>query len=57
MIVAAILAALILGFLAGLLSFKVKARWCPQCGTTLDCQDCTARRRRTFAISASGDPN
>jgi NADH pyrophosphatase NudC (nudix superfamily) len=23
-----------LGFSAGLLSFKVKSRWCPQCGAT-----------------------
>jgi hypothetical protein len=25
-------AALLLGFLVGLLTFKVKARWCPTCG-------------------------
>lgn len=25
----------LLGFLAGLLSFKVKSRWCPSCGVTL----------------------
>jgi hypothetical protein len=24
--------ALLVGFLAGLISFKVKSRWCPQCG-------------------------
>jgi len=30
--------ALLLGFLAGLISFKVKSRWCPHCGamTTAD---------------------
>jgi hypothetical protein len=30
--------ALLVGFLAGLISFKVKSRWCPQCGamTTAD---------------------
>jgi hypothetical protein len=30
--------ALLVGFLAGLLSFKVKSRWCPHCGamTTAD---------------------
>jgi NADH pyrophosphatase NudC (nudix superfamily) len=27
-------AALMVGFLAGLLSFKVKCRWCPECGAT-----------------------
>jgi hypothetical protein len=30
----AVVAALILGFLAGLLTFRVKSRWCPQCGAT-----------------------
>jgi hypothetical protein len=24
--------ALLVGFLAGLISFKIKSRWCPQCG-------------------------
>jgi hypothetical protein len=27
-------AALLVGFMAGLLTFKVKSRWCPECGTT-----------------------
>ncbi|MEV7629391.1 hypothetical protein [Actinoplanes sp. NPDC089786] len=26
-------AALVLGFLAGVLAFKTKSRWCPRCGT------------------------
>ena len=26
-------AALFIGFLAGLLAFKVKTRWCPRCGS------------------------
>lgn len=30
--IAAVAAALLVGFLAGLLSFRVKNRWCPQCG-------------------------
>ena len=30
----AVLAALVLGYLSGLWSFKVKSRWCPRCGTT-----------------------
>jgi hypothetical protein len=29
----AVTAALVVGFLAGLLTFKVKARWCPRCGS------------------------
>lgn len=32
MLVGAVLAALMLGFLAGLWSFKIKNRWCPRCG-------------------------
>jgi hypothetical protein len=28
------ISAVLLGFLAGLLSFKVKDRWCPHCGAT-----------------------
>lgn len=34
MIVGAVVAALVLGFLAGLFTFRVKSRWCPECGTT-----------------------
>ena len=29
---ATVIAALLIGFLAGLLSFRVKSRWCPHCG-------------------------
>jgi hypothetical protein len=32
MIVGATLAGLMIGFLAGLLSFRLKSRWCPRCG-------------------------
>jgi hypothetical protein len=28
----AVLAAMLIGFLSGLLSFKVKSRWCTTCG-------------------------
>ena len=38
--VAAVIAALILGFLAGLLAFKVKSRWCPGRGEKLGCIRC-----------------
>jgi ABC-type branched-subunit amino acid transport system permease subunit len=34
MIVFAVVGAVIFGFLAGLLAFRVKSRWCPACGTT-----------------------
>ncbi|BCJ48984.1 hypothetical protein Asp14428_04590 [Actinoplanes sp. NBRC 14428] len=38
MVAIAATSALLLGFLAGLISFKVKSRWCPLCGamTTAD---------------------
>jgi hypothetical protein len=26
-----------LGFLAGLFSFRIKSRWCPNCGSTTAC--------------------
>ncbi|MDG4763331.1 hypothetical protein O7632_04290 [Solwaraspora sp. WMMD406] len=29
-----IVAALMLGYLAGLWSFMIKVRWCPRCGAT-----------------------
>ncbi len=32
MLIGSVLAALVMGYIAGLLSFKVKARWCPRCG-------------------------
>jgi hypothetical protein len=34
MLIGAVISALLAGYLAGLLSFKVKDRWCPQCGAT-----------------------
>lgn len=34
MLIGAVLAALVLGYIAGLWSLKVKARWCPRCGAT-----------------------
>jgi Flp pilus assembly pilin Flp len=32
MFIAAVVSALLVGYLGGLLSFKVKTRWCPRCG-------------------------
>jgi hypothetical protein len=34
MFIAAVVTALVLGFLAGLLAFRVKSRWCPTCGAS-----------------------
>jgi hypothetical protein len=34
MFIAAVVSALLVGYLAGLLSFKVKNRWCPHYGAT-----------------------
>jgi hypothetical protein len=38
---ATIILATLLGFLGGLLSFKVKSRWCPTCGAVKSCPTCT----------------
>jgi hypothetical protein len=35
-----IILTMLLGFLAGLLSFKVKSRWCPTCGAVKSCPTC-----------------
>jgi len=45
MLVAAVMAAVVLGYLGGLLSFKIKSRWCPECGaTTIDAIPRNAKR-------------
>jgi hypothetical protein len=36
------LAGLIVGFLAGLLTFQQKQKWYPNCGGTLQCLKCAA---------------
>jgi len=46
MFVGVSLAALFIGFLAGLLAFKVKRRWCRECGATLQCLECKANLHR-----------
>lgn len=43
--VAEVIAALAVGFLAGLLCFKIKQRWCPHCGS-LTTAEVTDRERR-----------
>jgi hypothetical protein len=37
----ALIGTAVLGFMAGLFSFKVKSRWCPLCGARLTCSVCT----------------
>ena len=34
---------LVLGFLAGLFTFRAKSRWCDVCGASLTCLDCHNR--------------
>jgi hypothetical protein len=41
--IAVTLAALTLGFAAGLLTFKRSLRWCRHCGRTLSCPACSGR--------------
>lgn len=41
MVWVALTAVLVVSYLAGLLSFRVKQRWCPTCGATLTCPDPT----------------
>lgn len=43
--VIAMMAAVVLGFLGGLLTFKKAQQWCPECGATLRCLDCLKRTR------------
>jgi len=49
--------AMLLGFLAGLWSFKVKSRWCSDCGAVKSCPKCAgwaspfADKRSTARLS------
>jgi len=40
--VLAVLIALLLGFLAGLVTYQKSRRWCTVCGATLSCAHCRA---------------
>ena len=44
MLIGAVAGALVVGFLAGLLSFRVKSRWCGVCGSTFACVECATGR-------------
>jgi hypothetical protein len=47
----AVAPAVILGFLAGLLSFRIKNRWCPDCGATLACPCVSEDREGAWTTS------
>jgi NADH pyrophosphatase NudC (nudix superfamily) len=52
--VPALLGVALLGFGAGLLSFKIKNRWCPSCGTTLRCPACAGTKSVPNALQVRG---
>ena len=58
MVAIAATSALLVGFLAGLISFKVKSRWCPHCGgmTTADLSTATTPPPTASAPSWSALP-
>ena len=47
-------AALIVGFLAGLLTFRRASHWCPICGVTLACPEPDHARRARTAVRSVG---
>jgi hypothetical protein len=44
MVAGALVGIALLGYAAGLLSFRVKSRWCKECGATTRCPECDAVR-------------
>jgi hypothetical protein len=46
--------AVLLGFLAGLLSFKVKSRWCSICGAVKSCPRCAGWAGSVVSQGLSG---
>lgn len=44
--IGALVGVALMGFVAGLFSFKVKTRWCRRCGESLRCVACSGERRR-----------
>lgn len=56
MLVGAVISSLILGFLAGLLTFKRKQMWCSTCGITLACLPCTARQEAERQQRVAAEP-
>ena len=52
-------AALVVGFLAGFMTFKQSRRWCRTCGAVLRCPECPRRAVRvapTSTASAAATP-
>ena len=47
----AVLAAMSVGFLAGLLTFRRAAQWCPICGVTMTCPQPEHRRAAAQKMS------
>ena len=45
MLITSVIASLLVGFLAGLLTFKVKVKWCSRCGSALSCVECRDAKR------------
>jgi hypothetical protein len=46
--IGALVGVALLGFAAGLFSFKVKTRWCTRCGDVLQCVACWRGSRNAF---------
>lgn len=40
LVIPALIAVAALGWLGGMLTLKRSQRWCPRCGTALQCPDC-----------------
>ena len=56
----AVLAAVTIGFLAGLLTFRRTERWCPLCGAVTRCPECPGHptpneARLAIADQSEGD--
>jgi hypothetical protein len=45
-VVSVVLGGLLPGFLLGLLTFKVKSRWCPRCGESTEAMPPSVERER-----------
>lgn len=45
MVCVALAGGLVVGFALGLFTFKVKSRWCRQCGRKLECIECRPPNR------------
>jgi hypothetical protein len=50
----AVVAALVIGFLAGFVTFRRSLRWCPTCGAGLRCLECPGRPL-PFSVAAGRD--